>query len=188
MKALFAAATKIDLASAVKHLRDWMSYIDGHHRQKYADLLEAQAKLIAHFVSTPPSDDARSALPPFEDSCVQVVYEILCGDKEPPNKDEHWEGWVSRKIVAALRSAPLSVPAREALIEEFSHFPNREGVGRHVAIVDWFLERYARAVCEIDGYDYDRERRLAQNGEMSAREIINRALLGKPIAPLPPRS
>jgi len=49
---LFAAATKIDLAAAVKHLRDWMSHINGEHRQKYADLLEAQANLIAWLVQS----------------------------------------------------------------------------------------------------------------------------------------
>lgn len=42
---------QIDIASAVKHIRDWTSYIDDHHRQKYADLIVAQAKLIAWFVN-----------------------------------------------------------------------------------------------------------------------------------------
>jgi hypothetical protein len=49
-KEVFAAATKIDVADAVKHLRNWVSYIDDHHRQKYADLMEAQAKLIAWLI------------------------------------------------------------------------------------------------------------------------------------------
>lgn len=49
---LFAAITKIDLATAVGHIRNWTCYIDDHHRQKYADLIEAQAKLIAHLVNT----------------------------------------------------------------------------------------------------------------------------------------
>lgn len=49
---LFAAITKIDLATAVSHIRNWTCYIDDYHRQKYADLIEAQAKLIAHLVNT----------------------------------------------------------------------------------------------------------------------------------------
>jgi len=49
---LFAATAKIDLAQAVKHIRDWRCHIDDHHRQKYADLLEAQAKLIAHLLQS----------------------------------------------------------------------------------------------------------------------------------------
>jgi hypothetical protein len=57
---LFAAATKIDIAAAVTHLRSWMQYIDDHHRKKYADLIEAQAKLIAHLVGT---RDAAQAAP-----------------------------------------------------------------------------------------------------------------------------
>lgn len=48
---LFAAATKIDLAGALMHIRDWRSYIDDHHRQKYADLIEAQAKLVSLLIA-----------------------------------------------------------------------------------------------------------------------------------------
>ena len=38
--------------------------------------------------------------------CVQhldrnVIYEILCSDESPP-KDNHWEGFVSDKIVTAM--------------------------------------------------------------------------------------
>jgi hypothetical protein len=66
-KELFAAATKIDVADAVKHIRNWMSYIDDHHRQKYADLIEAQAKLIAWFVERPRSvAQAHPDLPEFD--------------------------------------------------------------------------------------------------------------------------
>src|SRR6266481_8609479 len=46
-KELFNAATKIDLGAAVRHLRNWESYINNHDRQTYADLLTAQGKLIA---------------------------------------------------------------------------------------------------------------------------------------------
>lgn len=48
---LFAAANKIDLAGALRHLRDWRIYIDEQHRKKYADLIEAQAKLIAYLIA-----------------------------------------------------------------------------------------------------------------------------------------
>jgi hypothetical protein len=48
---LFAQVTKIDLAETITHLRSWMQHIDNHNRNKYADLLEAQGKLIAHFVA-----------------------------------------------------------------------------------------------------------------------------------------
>lgn len=33
---------------------------------------------------------------------VRIVYEILIDGETPPNTDEHWEGFVARKIVAAL--------------------------------------------------------------------------------------
>jgi hypothetical protein len=58
---LFAAVTKIDVADAVKHIRTKTSYIDNHHRQNYADLIEAQAKLIAWFVAQRSSDDMKSS-------------------------------------------------------------------------------------------------------------------------------
>lgn len=43
-------------------------------------------------------------LPDWEDPRVQIVYKVLCDPdlNTPPNPEEHWEGWVSRQIVAAL--------------------------------------------------------------------------------------
>lgn len=53
-------------------------------------------------------------LPAWEDADVQIVYEMLCDDalNTPPNLEEHWEGWISRNIVAALRSrtGPAATP------------------------------------------------------------------------------
>lgn len=69
---LFAAVTKIDLADAVKHIRDWRCYIDNHNRQIYADLIEAQAKLIAHLI-------ARAALAPEREYDPNVA---PCDDAE----------------------------------------------------------------------------------------------------------
>lgn len=81
-KELFAAATKIDLADAVKHIRNWTSYIDDHHRQKYADLMEAQAKLIAHFVNDGPAQCALD-----RDVIAQAIYET---GMEPDNDATTW--------------------------------------------------------------------------------------------------
>ena len=53
----------------------------------------------------------------WEDPRVQLVYKILCDDVRPSDDDEHWEGFVARRIVAAL-SLPSSgevVALREAL-------------------------------------------------------------------------
>lgn len=38
----------------------------------------------------------------FEDPNVQTVYEILCAQEKPP-EGEHWEGFLARRIVDALR-------------------------------------------------------------------------------------
>ena len=42
-------------------------------------------------------------LPEFKDPLVQIVYGLLCSNEAPPNPQEHWEGWVARRIVAALK-------------------------------------------------------------------------------------
>lgn len=42
-------------------------------------------------------------LPDFDDPWVQLVYQIICDDVMPPTLEEHWDGFVSRRIVAKLR-------------------------------------------------------------------------------------
>jgi hypothetical protein len=56
-----------------------------------------------HSRSYPGSSDA---LPEWEDADVQTVYQMLCDDalNMPPNPEEHWEGWISRNIVRAMRA------------------------------------------------------------------------------------
>ena len=41
----------------------------------------------------------------WDDPQVQIAYRILCDDQGPPNLEEHWEGWVARRIIAALRAS-----------------------------------------------------------------------------------
>lgn len=115
-KELFSAATKIDVAAAVTHIRNWRSYIDDHHRQKYADLIEAQAKLIAWFLNaralrSPPSEveawNERAF--PAAGETLKLVY------------IKRWRTIISLpakyadEIVAALRSSGNAVAMREAL-------------------------------------------------------------------------
>jgi hypothetical protein len=49
---------------------------------------------------------ADNDLPAWEDTRVQIAYELLCSDKMPPNPEEHWEGYAARRIVAALAALP----------------------------------------------------------------------------------
>ena len=49
-----------------------------------------------------PAAQAGDELPPFDDAAVQTVYKLLCIDDAPPDQAEHWEGWLARRIVAAL--------------------------------------------------------------------------------------
>lgn len=101
---LFAAATKIDLAGALMHIRDWRSYIDDHHRQKYADLIEAQAKLVSlliakRSVAAPPPPVADRAA--IIEECAKIVEDLV---------EVFPSGWsksplaTRRDAVAAIRS------------------------------------------------------------------------------------
>lgn len=56
--------------------------------------------------------------PAFDDPRVQAVYGILCDDADWPPKDEpqqHWEGWIARRIVERLFQEPV---VREPLTDE----------------------------------------------------------------------
>ncbi|MBB6580101.1 hypothetical protein HNP33_004232 [Comamonas odontotermitis] len=75
------------------------------------EALEGYLEPLSNAVS-----DARDVLeitpPPveFEDPRVQAVYSILCGDETPP-KNEHWEGFIARRIVDTI-SAPTAPQAQ----------------------------------------------------------------------------
>lgn len=53
----------------------------------------------------------------FDDPRAQIVYDLLCSDEAPP-PEQHWEGWVARRIVDALAATPEPVgePTREMVI------------------------------------------------------------------------
>jgi hypothetical protein len=46
----------------------------------------------------------------FDDPLVQTVYNILCDADEGKPREDHWEGWKARRIVAAL-TTPQTQPA-----------------------------------------------------------------------------
>lgn len=79
--------------------------------------------------------DIREEIAPWGDADVQLVYAILCDGQEPPSSAEHWEGWVSRRIVAALRAerergAPEELP--ETWAEKVARL--REEAGRKLTL------------------------------------------------------
>jgi hypothetical protein len=39
----------------------------------------------------------------WQDPRVQLVYRLLCSDEKPPMED-HWEGYLARRIVAELEA------------------------------------------------------------------------------------
>jgi hypothetical protein len=57
------------------------------------------------------------ALPPFNDPRVKIVYDLLCEEVAPP-PGQHWEGWASRRIVAALSAARSEKVEVRMLTEE----------------------------------------------------------------------
>ncbi len=50
----------------------------------------------------------------WDDPRTQLVYAILCDDEAPPNREEHWEGFLSRKIVHALANLEAQQPEPSA--------------------------------------------------------------------------
>ncbi len=59
------------------------------------------------------SDPVREALAEWEDPRVQIVYRLLVDDTAPPNSEEHWEGWVARRVVAALAQEPAMLDVQQ---------------------------------------------------------------------------
>jgi hypothetical protein len=69
-------------------------------------LVRREIEALAPSRSSPETE----TLPEWEDADVQLVYKMLCDPElnNPPNPEEHWEGWISRNIVRALRKVQTS--------------------------------------------------------------------------------
>jgi hypothetical protein len=59
--------------------------------------------------TTPPAAQP-APVADFDDPLVQTVYNILCDADEGKPREDHWEGWKARRIVAAL-TTPQTQPA-----------------------------------------------------------------------------
>jgi hypothetical protein len=82
---------------------------------------DARKALVSAFRATPqppaqPQAQGDALMPAFDDPRVQIVYELLCSEEAPLNKQEHWEGWVARKIVAALSAPPPAQAAEQKFV------------------------------------------------------------------------
>ncbi|WP_234775054.1 hypothetical protein [Paraburkholderia tropica] len=83
---------------------EWHGYLRTFTSRLYAVARE-NAATVAPAAVAPKAE--------FEDPRVQAVYNILCGDDDPPLGGDHWEGWVSRRIVDTL-FAPTPTVAADA--------------------------------------------------------------------------
>lgn len=91
-------------------------------------------------------------LPDFYDHQVQVAYHLLCDDEMPP-PPEHWEGFVARRIVAALRA------------QENDALPERASV-RSRAAWDVMRERYRQV--NQEGYTPEHDDTCRADGSLAA--------------------
>ena len=66
----------------------------------YHDEASAINTLLA--ASTASDKQEAATLSPFEDERVQIVYDLICDTETVQPKGEHWDGFVSRRIVGAL--------------------------------------------------------------------------------------
>lgn len=59
---------------------------------------------------------AKPVIAATDEARVKLVYEILVSDEAPPDPANCWEGWVARKIIAALATEePTSDDVRDAV-------------------------------------------------------------------------
>ena len=77
-----------------KHSESWFGNGDCDHCKTGAQ--------NAPMIATP------EPLTSFDDPRAQIVYDLLCSDEAPP-PEQHWEGWVARRIVDALAATPEPV-------------------------------------------------------------------------------
>lgn len=172
-KALFAEVTKVDLSAALRHIRDWMCYIDDHHRQKYADLMEAQAKLIAFLVDrAQPSPGvltgfdaggkAQEALEPY---CQHLQ---ICSSRDPL-----FHSPCDCGLETAL-ATPQSAPALAAPQNTAERMPNRETAlagADAVALADK-LEDFARRGAKYEANCAMREAAALLHTQLAARDTL----------------
>lgn len=82
--------------------------------------LENENERLRAELSVLASPSAEAAKPvvlaEWEDPRVQVVYRILCDTETGPPPEEHWEGFLARRIIAALSQPQGGL--REALAEQ----------------------------------------------------------------------
>lgn len=65
-------------------------------------------------------------LPSFDDPDVRTVYELLCRNDLTPPIDEHWEGFLARLIVKALRQSSEKKDKIVQYVLEYSYEAARE--------------------------------------------------------------
>ena len=44
----------------------------------------------------------KEPITPFDDPSAQLVYKLLTDDEDVPAGNQHWEGWIARRIVDVL--------------------------------------------------------------------------------------
>jgi hypothetical protein len=77
-------------------------------------------ELAEHFYGLSQPAPVQEPVADFDDAQVQTVYNILCDADEGKPREEHWEGWKARRIVAALTTPPAQPAVPDA-------FGTREG-------------------------------------------------------------
>jgi hypothetical protein len=57
----------------------------------------------------------KEPITPFDDPSAQLVYKLLTDDQDVPPGNQHWEGWIARRIVDVLegRAPPPGPIERE---------------------------------------------------------------------------
>lgn len=125
-----AASASAEPIYQSKTTTGWMDVSEEHY-----DLVLEQCRRIVYTAPRPIEapdnpqpviDDKTVTVPPFDDERVQIVYGLICDTDTLPPEGEHWDGFVSRRIVAALELHAKPVALTDAQHLEFTDVVAKE--------------------------------------------------------------
>lgn len=101
--------------------RGALSFLESTQRTNSRDVadwrddVDIAIKTLSAAMSAAPAEPATQ----FDDPRVQTVYSLLCNAEDAPPPEQHWEGWIARRIVDALSATTAGEPvALMSLLEE----------------------------------------------------------------------
>lgn len=99
------------ITKSVREGQSWHAYQAQKKLRERIDELQDRIKELAAAPAVQPEPQAQ-----WDDPRVQRVYEVLCSNEAPP-PEQHWEGWVARRIVDALAAVSAAQAEPIAIVK-----------------------------------------------------------------------